>query len=79
VPTVVGCGGARQHVELSLTQKERLGLQQSARVLRETIQQVEQRIGGSSGKAPVVSTAKGNAIPVTNGRTIPRSAWQKAK
>src|SRR5436309_10788960 len=45
VPTVVGCGGARQHIELPLTQKERIGLQQSARVLRETIQQVEQRIG----------------------------------
>src|SRR5437879_4712289 len=45
VPTVVGCGGARQHIELALTQKERVGLQQSARVLRETIQQVEQRIG----------------------------------
>src|SRR5438132_8672891 len=48
VPTTVGCGGARQHVELSLTQKERLGLQQSARVLREPIDQVEGRIG----KAP---------------------------
>src|SRR6185369_15652815 len=34
VPTVVGCGGARQHVELALAQKERLGLLQSARVLR---------------------------------------------
>src|SRR5436309_1096218 len=45
VPTVVGCGGARQHIELALTQKERLGLQQSARTLRDTIQQVEQRIG----------------------------------
>src|SRR5215831_12889306 len=40
VPTVVGCGGVRQQVELSLTQKERLGLQKSAHVLRETIQQV---------------------------------------
>src|SRR5262245_60044766 len=32
VPTVVGCGGARQQVELTLAQKERLGIQQSARV-----------------------------------------------
>src|SRR6266705_2537469 len=45
VPTVVGCGGARQHIELALTQKERLGLMQSARVLRDTISQVEQRTG----------------------------------
>src|SRR5437016_2446802 len=35
VPTVVGCGGVRQQVELALTPRERLGLQQSARVLRE--------------------------------------------
>src|SRR3989454_1602550 len=42
VPTVVGCGGAREHIELALTQKERLGIQQSAKVLRETIDQVEQ-------------------------------------
>ena len=26
VPTVIGCGGVRQQIELSLTQKERLGL-----------------------------------------------------
>src|SRR5262249_25277921 len=52
VPTVVGCGGVRQHVELALTQKERLGLQQSARVLRETIQQVELRIGTAKTPAP---------------------------
>src|SRR4051794_36733344 len=42
VPTVVGCGGAREQIELALTTKERLGMQQSARVLRETIDQVEQ-------------------------------------
>jgi L-lactate dehydrogenase len=67
VPTVVGCGGVRQHVELALTSKERLGLQQSARVLRETIQQVEARIGA------------GARVPTTNGRTIPRSAWEVVK
>src|SRR5271165_3007191 len=44
VPTIVGCGGIREHVELSLSQKERLGLQQSARVLREILRQVEKRI-----------------------------------
>src|SRR5438874_4923693 len=45
VPTVVGCGGARGHVELALIQKERLGLQRSALVLRETIDMVEARFG----------------------------------
>src|SRR6516162_7045115 len=69
VPTVVGCGGARQHVELSLTQKERLGLQQSARVLRETIQQVEQRLGGAA-----ASTTSENGRAAKN-RVIPRAAW----
>src|SRR5947209_14258915 len=37
VPTVVGCGGCRQQVELPLTMKERLGIEKSARVLREII------------------------------------------
>src|SRR5438876_9217893 len=45
VPTVIGCGGARDQLELELTPHERSGLQQSARVLRETIEQVEARIG----------------------------------
>ena len=45
VPTEVGCGGARKQIELSLTPKERAGVQNSARVLREIIDQVEARIG----------------------------------
>src|SRR5205807_10153355 len=45
VPTVVGCGGARQQPELPLTPEERLGIQNSARVLRETIDPVEGRVG----------------------------------
>ncbi len=73
VPTVVGCGGARQHVELALAQKERLGLLQSARVLREIIEQVEGRIGA----APGASTPTPSA-PKT-GRPIPRPAWQPAR
>jgi L-lactate dehydrogenase len=71
VPTVVGCGGARQQVEIELAQKERLGLLNSARVLRETIDQVEARLGGSAPTARAVPSS------YTNGRTIPRSAWQK--
>src|SRR5437879_2990709 len=76
VPTVVGCGGARQHVELSLTQKERLGIQQSAKILRETIDQVEKRIGETKqSKGPAISTPSSNSSPHV--RVIPRSAWQK--
>jgi L-lactate dehydrogenase len=78
VPTVVGCGGARQQVELPLTQKERLGVQQSARVLREIIDQVEARVGKVRAGAAQAPALRG-AAPPANGRTIPRSAWQGAR
>jgi L-lactate dehydrogenase len=77
VPTVVGCGGVVQQLEVPLTAKEQLGLQQSARVLRETIDQVEARIGKVRSPARSASTtAKGNAVPNGNGRAVPRTAWQ---
>ena len=79
VPTVVGCGGVRQHIELSLTQKERLGLLQSARVLRETINQVEQRIGSGRSIDVDKPIVQGAAVVHPNGRAIPRNAWQSAK
>ncbi len=69
VPTIVGCGGVRQQIELALTPKEQMALQQSARVLRETIDQVEARLG----TAP--TAARPVAVP-TAGRVIPRAAWQ---
>jgi L-lactate dehydrogenase len=78
VPTIVGCGGIREQVELPLTQKERLGLTQSARVLRETIDQVEQRIGAVRAGGKAVAAASVNHAR-TNGHTIPRSAWQAVK
>ena len=40
VPSVVGRGGVGGHVEVDLWPKERTGLQNSARVLRETIDKV---------------------------------------
>ncbi len=46
VPTEVGCGGVRKQIELALTPKERLGLQNSARVLRETIDARGSAAGG---------------------------------
>jgi L-lactate dehydrogenase len=73
VPTVVGCGGMRQHIELPLTQKERLGLTQSARVLREIIQQVLTRLNQATTPASVAQ-----APPYTSVRAIPRSAWQRS-
>jgi L-lactate dehydrogenase len=77
VPTVVGCGGARQQIELSLTQKERTGIQQSARVLREIIDQVEARVGKVSAKDQGSPSPRGNSAPTANGQGIPRSAWQR--
>jgi L-lactate dehydrogenase len=78
VPTVVGCGGARQQIELALTPKERLGLQQSARVLREILDQVEARVGKVRAEVktlPAATTLATNG----SGRTVPRSAWAPGK
>ena len=71
VPTIVGCGGVREQIELPLTPHEKAGLWRSAQVLRETIDQVEKRIGSSA--APVMA-AKQSASP---DRSIPRTAWQR--
>ncbi len=70
VPTVVGCGGARQQVELELTPKERSGIQHSARVLREIIDQVEARVGKVRTNGTTPKPAPAGAIP--------RRAWQKS-
>ncbi len=77
VPTIVGCGGCRQQLELPLSQKERMGIQQSARVLREIIDQVEARIGKVRVEGTTSPLPNGNAAPRVGGRPIPRSAWQK--
>jgi L-lactate dehydrogenase len=74
VPTVIGNGGVRQQIELPLISRERLGLTNSAKVLREIICQVERRIGGKPPKTAIGTTAKAAA-----GRVIPRSAWQSAR
>jgi L-lactate dehydrogenase len=81
VPTIVGCGGCRQQIHLTLTQKEQQGLEQSARVLREIIDQVEARIGKVRAEASTSSAAsagpRGNAVPAGLQRPIPRAAWGK--
>src|SRR5438552_68982 len=68
VPTVVGCGGAREQIELPLTQKERLGIQQSARVLRDIIDQVEARVGKVRAEKQDLPRPRGNAVPNGAGR-----------
>jgi L-lactate dehydrogenase len=79
VPTAVGCGGAREQVELPLTQKERTGIQNSARVLREIIDQVEARVGKVRAGTAEVPRPRAGAASNGNGRSIPRSAWQAAR
>jgi L-lactate dehydrogenase len=78
VPTVVGCGGCRQQVELNLSPRERMGMQNSARVLREIIDQVEGRVGRVRAESAGSPRPQGNAVPRNGPRPIPRSAWQKA-
>jgi L-lactate dehydrogenase len=75
VPTVVGCGGARQQLELPLTPKEKTGIQNSGRVLREIIEQVQQRLAKGGASAP--AAPKTEATTASNGRVIPRAAWAK--
>ena len=71
VPTVVGCGGAREQIELALTPREKAALQHSAQVLRDTIKQVENRIGNQPATVATPAPA--------SGRTIPRTAWQPGR
>lgn len=80
VPTEVGCGGVRKQIELTLSPKERLGLQNSARVLRETIDAVESRLlsgvpTAASATVPAAAAGKDSATQ----RAIPRSAWSGAR
>jgi L-lactate dehydrogenase len=77
VPTEVGCGGVRKQIELALTPKERLGLQNSARVLRGTIEQVEKRLGSGATKVPSEQATVAPHEPSVRG--IPRAAWNAAK
>jgi L-lactate dehydrogenase len=77
VPTEVGCGGARKQIELALSPKERLGLQNSARVLRETIEQVEARLAGGAMGAVIAPTKVVADSPAE--RVIPRRAWAVSK
>jgi L-lactate dehydrogenase len=75
VPTQVGCGGALKHVEIPLDQKERLGLEQSARVLRATIDRVEERIGKAGKEQPAGTPRSPVPSPRPDARAIPRRAW----
>lgn len=70
VPTEVGCGGVRKVHELPLSPREKLGIQNSARVLRDTIDAVEKRLAtGTTAPTPTASAS------IAAAKTIPRAAW----
>jgi L-lactate dehydrogenase len=83
VPTEVGCGGVRKQIELALSPKELMGLQNSARVLRETIDNVESRLAAGPAKgntsAPAAPPAPIAANDASHARSIPRGAWAGKK
>lgn len=82
VPTVVGCGGARDQVEVAISPREHVALGNSARVLRDILEQVRARLSGK----PVVAAAPAaaatapaqtpSAPQASAERTVPRQAWQ---
>jgi L-lactate dehydrogenase len=76
VPTVVGCDGVREQLELPLTPTERRSLEQSARVLRATLDEVENRIGHARAEKPAGSASPSRVSAVGGQRVIPRAAWQ---
>jgi L-lactate dehydrogenase len=73
VPTEVGAGGARKQYELPLTSKEKIGLQNSARVLRGIIDQVEARLAKGPAAAPAAATPAA-ASPAPTAAPAPAAA-----
>ncbi|WP_169973151.1 lactate/malate dehydrogenase family protein [Tautonia rosea] len=70
VPTVVGRGGVRAQLEIDLWPKEVSALQQSSRVLRETIDMVLQKNPGAAKAASgagVSAKPQGGGLPSGNG------------
>jgi len=79
VPTVVGCGGARQQIELELSPKERTGLRHSAGVLSETIAEVQSRLVATAPAAKGAAVVAGVGPKKSEVSSIPRSAWQRTR
>ncbi|AGA26135.1 malate/lactate dehydrogenase [Singulisphaera acidiphila DSM 18658] len=69
VPTVVGRGGVEAQLEIELWAKEVSALQQSARVLRETIDQVLKKNPAAAKTPPKFEPAKA-AAPTAQNRTV---------
>ena len=79
VPTVVGAQGVMAQIEIALAPREQVALHNSARVLRETLDAVKNRLasGGSPAAAAAAAAPQAAAAPFSTGpRAIPRAAWQ---
>jgi L-lactate dehydrogenase len=78
VATVVGCGGAREQIEVPISPREQVALQNSARVLKDILEQVRARLAGKPAPAAVAAPAPAasQAPAPAAERSVPRQAWQ---
>jgi len=77
VPTEVGCGGARKQFEIPINPREKIALQNSARVLKGIIEQVEARIAKNPAQATPPAPAPAPApaaVAPASGAGTPGSA-----
>jgi L-lactate dehydrogenase len=72
LPTMVGRAGAERVLEIELWPREIQALQQSAAVLRETIETVLKANPAARGQKPLPSPDAGASIPPPAARTAPR-------
>jgi L-lactate dehydrogenase len=70
IPTVVGRGGVAAQLEIDLWPKEVSAIQQSASVLRETIDQVLKTNPTAGAKSPVKSSGEPAQKPAANGKAV---------
>jgi hypothetical protein len=73
---VIGCGGAREQVEVPVSPRELVALQNSAKVLKDILAQVRARLAGKPvSAAPPAQPAASPAQPAAAERSVPRQAW----
>ena len=75
---MVGAQGVMAQIEIALAPREQVALHNSARVLRETLDAVKNRLAsGGSPAAAAAAAPQAAASPYSTGpRAIPRAAWQ---
>jgi len=74
---VIGCGGAREQIEVPISPRELVALQNSAKVLKDILAQVRARLAGKPVAAtPPAQPAASPAQAAAAERSVPRQAWQ---